>query len=69
MDLSGQVLSFDSAGNYCALLTGSELTIRTRDLTPYAVLADTQGARHTALSHNGSALLADAQQAWLYIPD
>lgn len=69
LDLSGQVLSFDSAGNYCALLTGSELTIRTRDLTPYAVLADTQGARHTALSHNGSALLADAQQAWLYIPD
>ena len=69
LSLSGQVLSFDSAGGYCSLLTGSELTIYTQDLTAYAALSDTQAARHTALSPNGSALLADAQQAWLYIPD
>ena len=69
LNLSSQVLSFDSAGGYCALLTGSDLTIYTRDLTPYADLSDTQAARHAALSPNGSALLADAQQAWLYIPD
>jgi len=69
LSLSSQVLSFDSAGSYCALLTGSDLTIYTRDLTPYADLSDTQAARHTALSPNGSALLADAQQAWLYLPD
>ena len=69
MALSGQILSFDSAGSYCSLLTGSGLAIYTQDLTPYSVLTDTQGARYTALSPNGSAMLADAQQAWLYIPD
>lgn len=66
--LSGQILDFDSAGNYCALLTGSELTIYTSDFREYAVLDSTQGARYTQLSSNGSALLADSQQAWLYIP-
>lgn len=66
--LSGQVLDFDSAGNYCALLSGSELTIYTSDFREYAVLDSTQGARYTELSSNGSALLADSQQAWLYIP-
>lgn len=66
--LSVQVLDFDSAGNYCSLLTGSGLTIYTRDLQPYATLTATQGARYTSQSADGSALLADAQQAWLYIP-
>ena len=66
--LSGQILDFDSAGNYCSLLFGSELAIYTSDFQEYAVLESTQGARYTALSANGSALLADSQQAWLYIP-
>ena len=66
--LSGQVLDFDSAGSYCCLLTGSELSVCTRELQPYASLSPTQGARHTALSPDGSALLADSQQAWLFIP-
>ncbi len=68
LTLSGQVLDFDSAGNYCALLSGSALTIYTSDFREYAVLDSTQGARYTALSSNGSAMLADSQQAWLYIP-
>ncbi len=34
----------------------------------YRALEDTQDGRFTALSPNGSALLADSQQAWLYIP-
>lgn len=68
LDLPSQVLSFDCAGNYCSLLTGSALTIYTPSLTPYAALESTQGARYTALAADGSALLADAQQAWLYIP-
>lgn len=68
MDLSGQVLAFDSAGTYCSLLTGSGLTIYTQDLHPYSSLESTLGARYTSLSANGSALLADSQQAWLYIP-
>lgn len=69
LELSGQVLSFDAAGNYCSLLTGGGLSICTSSLTPYASLDSTQGARHTALSPNGSALLADSQQAWLFIPN
>lgn len=68
-DLSVQVLDFDSAGNYCSLLTGSGLTIYTKDLQPYSTLSATQGARYTALASDGSAMLADAQQAWLYIPN
>ena len=68
LPLSGQILDFDSAGSYCALLSGSTLTIYTSDFREYAVLDSTQGARYMKLSSNGSALLADSQQAWLYIP-
>ena len=50
------------------MLTGSGLEIYTRDMSLYRALEDTQDARFTALSPNGSALLADSQQAWLYIP-
>ena len=66
--LNGQVLSYDCAGNYCSLLTGSALTIYDQKLTPYAVNADPNGARYTALAADGSAVLADSQKAWLYIP-
>ena len=69
LNLWGQVLDFSSAGGYCSLLTGNGLTIYTHQLQPYATLSSTQGARYTALSSDGSALLADAQQAWLYIPN
>ena len=68
LPLSGQILDFDSAGSYCALLSGSTLTIYASDFREYAVLDSTQGARYMKLSSNGSALLADSQQAWLYIP-
>ena len=68
MDLSVQVLDFSCAGNYCSLLTGSALNIYTGALQPYATLDATQGARYTAMAADGSALLDDAQQAWLYIP-
>jgi hypothetical protein len=68
MDLPGQVLAYDSAGRYLCMLTGSSLSIYTPDLRPYATLEDAQGARYAALSPSGCALLADEQQAWLYIP-
>ena len=68
MDLSGQVLDHSAAGNYCSLLTGDALTVYTRYLEEYARLSPTQGARYTALSPDGSSLLADTQQARLYIP-
>lgn len=63
------ILGFDAAGSYCSLLTGSSLEIYTQTLSPYAALDTTQGARYTALAPDGSALLANDQKAWLYIPD
>lgn len=69
LSLHNQILDFDCNGVYCSLLTGSELTIYTSALEPYHTLTDTQGARHTALNSDGSALLASNQQAWLYIPN
>lgn len=68
LDIQGQLLSFDAAGNYFSLLSGGALHIYTRELEPYRSLEDAQGARYTALAKNASALLADRQQAWLYIP-
>lgn len=67
-DLRAQVLSFSAAGRYLALLTGARLDIYTQDMTLYHTSESTQDARHAALSANGSALLADSQKAWLYIP-
>ena len=69
LSLHGQVLSFDAAGKYLCLLSGGELDIYTRELELYRSLEQTQGARCTALADNASALLADRQQAWMYIPD
>ena len=68
LSLREQILSYAGAGNYCSLLSGSALTIYDRALTPYAGTQDTNGARYTALAKDGSALLADDQRAWLYIP-
>lgn len=67
-ELSAQVLSLSAAGDYVALLTSLGLEIFTSQLQPYAILADTLSARHVALYSDASALLADSQQAWLYIP-
>jgi hypothetical protein len=68
LDLNGQVLDCSSAGNYCSILTGSRLTIYNQHLESYATLESTQGALYTDLQSDGSALLADSQQAWLFIP-
>lgn len=68
-ELNGQVLSMTAAGRYLALLSGQELNVYTNDLTGYSSLSDTQSARHAALHNDGSVLLADSQEAWLYIPD
>ena len=68
LDLHGQLLSFDAAGKYLCLLGGGEMNIYTKDLEVYRSLDETQGARYVALAKNGSALLANRQQAWMYIP-
>lgn len=66
--LNAQVLDFDAAGSYCSLLTADALTIYHTDLEEYARLENQRGARYTALAPTGASLLADSQQAWLYIP-
>lgn len=66
--LAGQVLDYAAAGEYFALLTGSRLTIYSQESEPFAALDNPQAARHVDLAPNGSALLANEQQAWLYIP-
>lgn len=38
-------------------------------MTTYSILEHTQNARYTALSSSGAAVLANAQQAWLYLPN
>ena len=66
--LSSSVLAFDAAGRYVALLTGEDLDIYTSDFTPYSNLDHTQNARYLSLTDSGAALLANSQQAWLYLP-
>ena len=68
VDLTGQILDCAAAGSYCALLSGSHLTIYDQELTLYSLLNDAQAARQLDLAPNGSALLANDQQTWLYIP-
>lgn len=66
--LNAQILSLSAAGRYVALLSGRELTVCTSDLNTYSTLDNTLNARHTALYTDGSALLSNGQEAWLYIP-
>ena len=68
LDLTGQVLSLSACGRYVAILSGQRLIVYTKDLTQYAALDDSRHARHVTLCDDGSALLADSQDAWLYIP-
>ena len=68
LGLSSGVLDFDAAGRYAAILTGDRLDIYTSSLEPYGSLDHTQNARYLSLTDSGAALLANAQQAWLYLP-
>jgi len=66
--LTGQVLDYAAAGEFFALLTGSRLSLYSGGGELTAGVDNTQGARRLALAVNGSAVLANDQQAWLYIP-
>ena len=66
--LTGQVLDYAAAGEYCALLTGSQLSVYNTSLEFVAGVKNSRAARRVDLNTNGSALLANDQQAWLYIP-
>lgn len=66
--LEQQVLCLSAAGRYVSTLTGRDLEIYTRDLSPYDSLQEVSGARYAAVSDDGSAALAGSQTAWLYLP-
>ena len=66
--LNSQVLDYAAAGDTCALLSGSQLSLYNAKLEQFADVGNTQAARKVALSANGSAVLANDQYAWLYIP-
>ena len=66
--LTGQVLDYAAAGEYCALLTGSQLSVYNTSLEFVAGVENSRAARRVDLNTNGSAVLANDQQAWLYIP-
>ena len=68
LTLTANVLDFDASGRYAALLTGDRLDVYTEDFTPYGSLDQTQNARYISLADSGAALLANSQQAWLYLP-
>ena len=66
--LSGSVLDYAAAGPFCALLSGSYLSIYRDGQELPASVENTRAARQVALAENGSAVLANDQQAWLYVP-
>lgn len=66
--LTGQVLDYAAAGNACALLTGSRLSVYNENLEFTAGTENSRAARKVDLSPDGSALLANDQQAWVYTP-
>lgn len=68
LDCREQVLALSAAGRYLAVLTGSRLDIYTADLTLYASLDDTQGARNVLMRSDGSAMLIAPDAAHYYVP-
>ena len=68
IELASQLLDFDCAGGYCALLTASRADIYDSQLRLYASLEHMQGTRYLSLSSDGSAILSTGQQARLVIP-
>lgn len=69
LELNEQVLSLSAAGQYLAVLTGDRLDIYKEDLTLYATLDGTQGARKVLLMSDGSAILISDETASFYVPN
>ena len=67
-DVDGEVLDISSAGRYVAVLFSDRLTIYDKDLTEVATLPDVSEARAVLMRSDGSAVLAGATGATLYLP-
>ena len=50
------------------MLTGTGLTVYDPDMEQASSMQSTLGARRVDMGADGTAVLADSQRAWLYIP-
>ncbi len=67
-DVDGEVLDISSAGRYVAVLFSDRLIIYDKYLTEVATLQDVSEARAVLMRSDGSAVLAGASSASLYLP-
>ena len=61
LSLGGQVLDFSAGGSYCAVLTGTGLTVYDPDMEQASSMQSTMGARRVDMGADGTAVLADSQ--------
>ena len=67
-DIDGEVLDISTAGRYVAVLFSARLTIYDKYLTEVATLPDVSEVRAVLMRADGSAVLAGASGASLYLP-
>lgn len=67
-DIDGEVLDISTAGRYVAVLFSDRLTIYDKYLTEVATLPDVSEVRTVLMRADGSAVLAGASGASLYLP-
>ena len=67
-DIDGEVLDMSTAGRYVAVLFSDRLTIYDKYLTEVATLPDVSEVRAVLMRADGSAVLAGASGASLYLP-
>lgn len=69
LSVNEQILSLSAKGKYVAVLTADRLDIYTKDLSLYASLDGTQGARNAVQREDGSVFLLTGETARLFIPN
>ena len=67
-EIDGEVLDISTAGRYVAVLLSDRLTIYDKYLTEVATLPDVSEARAILMRSDGSAVMAGASGASLYLP-
>lgn len=68
LEVDSDVLDLSAAGRYIAVLYSDHLTIYDRELNERAALADVSMAKEVMMREDGSAVLAGASAASLYLP-
>ena len=67
-EIDGEVLSFDSAGRYTAVLCADHLAIYDKEMQMVSQLPDISEAHQVLMRADGSAVLAGSTVARLYLP-